>query len=248
METVTPILHIDHLSKCYDKQNWGCQDVTLDCESGKIYAFIGANGAGKTTTLKCCSGIHKPTMGDCIINGHSITKDTINAKMDLAYVADDPVLYESLPAIDFLSFIAGCYKIPSDLFKERVDYYADLFKLKDVLTQPSRTYSHGMKQKLALTAALIHEPKLLLLDEPFVGLDPEASHLVKEEMRKVCERGGCVLYSTHVLDVAEKIADEVIIIKDGKIISTGTMEAVKGNQSLEEVFLELENGEQHDAI
>lgn len=239
MNEACPILEMKELTKIYDGGKVGCADITLDIAPGEIVAFIGANGAGKTTTLKAIAGVHKITSGDAFIMGHSITTETIAAKMEMAYLPDNPTLFEDLTASAYLEFISHVYDVPFAVFKEKTEHYASLFHLSDHLGEVLKTFSHGMKQKVALIGALIHSPRLLLLDEPFVGLDPEATHEVKEELATLCAAGSAVFYSTHVLDVAEKLAHRVAIIRDGRIIKSGTMEEIKGDESLEDAFLEL---------
>ncbi len=233
------MLRIEHLTKKYGETK-AVDDLSLTIQPGEIYGFIGHNGAGKTTTLKSAVGILRFDEGEIWINGHSIKEDPLACKKDLAYIPDNPDLYEFMSGIKFLNFIADIYGVPADVRKERIRKYADLLELTDHLAEPISTYSHGMKQKLALISAWIHAPKLIIMDEPFVGLDPKAAHLMKEMMREHCDQGGAIFFSTHVLEVAEKLCDKVAIIKQGKLIKAGTMEEVKGDDSLEEVFLELE--------
>ena len=233
------MLRIEHLTKKYGETK-AVDDLSLHIQPGEIYGFIGHNGAGKTTTLKSAVGILRFDEGDILINGHSIKEDPLACKKDLAYIPDNPDLYEFMSGIKFLNFIADVFAVPAEVRKERIRKYADLLELTDHLAEPISSYSHGMKQKLALISAWIHAPKLILLDEPFVGLDPKAAHLMKEMMREHCDQGGAIFFSTHVLEVAEKLCDKVAIIKQGKLIKAGTMEEVKGDDSLEEVFLELE--------
>ena len=207
---------------------------------GEIYGFIGHNGAGKTTTLKSVAGILQFDSGTITIAGNSVTADPIRCKRDIAYIPDNPDLYDFMSGIKYLNFVADIFGIPTDVRAERIRKYADVFELTEDLAQPINAYSHGMKQKLAVIAAWLHAPKLIVMDEPFVGLDPKASHLLKEMMREHCDAGGAIFFSTHVLEVAEKLCDKVAIIKEGRLIKAGTMEEVKGDESLEEVFLELE--------
>ncbi|MBE6110656.1 MAG: ABC transporter ATP-binding protein [Erysipelotrichaceae bacterium] len=233
------MLKIEHLTKTYGNTK-AVDDLTLHIQPGEIFGFIGHNGAGKSTTLKSAVGILPFDNGEITINGHSIKTDPVTCKKDLAYIPDNPDLYEFMSGIGYLNFIADIFGISSDDRQERIRRYADTFELTSSLAQPISAYSHGMKQKLALISALIHEPKLIIMDEPFVGLDPKASHLLKQMMREHCDQGGAIFFSTHVLEVAEKLCDKVAIIKQGKLVKVGTMEEVKGDDSLEEVFLELE--------
>ena len=233
------MLKIEHLTKTYGEQK-AVDDLTLHIQPKEIFGFIGHNGAGKSTTLKSAVGILPFDAGTILINGHSITADPVTCKKELAYIPDNPDLYEYMSGIGYLNFIADIFAIPSDVRQQRIRRYAETFELTPALAQPISAYSHGMKQKLALISAWIHDPKLIIMDEPFVGLDPKASHLLKEMMRDHCDNGGAIFFSTHVLEVAEKLCDKVAIIKQGKLIKSGTMEEVKGDDSLEEVFLELE--------
>lgn len=234
------MLKIEHLTKRYGEKT-AVDDLSLHIQPGEIYGFIGHNGAGKTTTLKSAVGILQFEEGDILINGNSIRKDPLRCKRDLAYIPDNPDLYEYMSGIKYLNFIADIFGIPADVRQEKIRKYADQFELTSDLAQPVSAYSHGMKQKLAVISAWMHSPKLIIMDEPFVGLDPKASHLLKEMMREHCDAGGAIFFSTHVLEVAEKLCDKVAIIKQGRLIRTGTMEEVKGDDSLEEVFLELED-------
>lgn len=236
------MLKIEHLTKKFGEQT-AVDDLHLHIAPGEIYGFIGHNGAGKTTTLKSVVGILRFEEGEILIDGRSIKSDPIGCKRQIAYIPDNPDLYDYMTGIRFLNFIADIFGIQSSVRQERISKYADAFNLTENLSQPIASYSHGMKQKLAIISAWIHNPKLIIMDEPFVGLDPKASHLLKEMMREVCDNGGAIFFSTHVLEVAEKLCDKVAIIKDGKLIRSGTMEEVKGDESLEQVFLELE-GEQ----
>ena len=233
------MLKIEHLTKTYGEK-MAVDDLSLHIRPGEIFGFIGHNGAGKSTTLKSAVGILQFDEGTITICGSSILNDPLKCKKDLAYIPDNPDLYDFMSGIKYLNFIADVFGIPSDVRQERIHHYADLFELTDDLAQPISAYSHGMKQKLALISAWIHAPRLIIMDEPFVGLDPTASHLLKEMMREHCDNGGAIFFSTHVLEVAEKLCDKVAIIKQGKLIKVGTMEEVKGDDSLEEVFLELE--------
>ncbi|MBQ3869749.1 MAG: ABC transporter ATP-binding protein [Clostridia bacterium] len=233
------MLRIEHLTKKYGDKA-AVDDLTLHIQPGEIYGFIGHNGAGKTTTLRSVAGIQQFDSGEIYINGRSIKTDPVECKKQLAYIPDNPDLYEFMTGIKYLNFVADIFKVPADVRKKRIDELAEVFGLTNDLGQVISAYSHGMKQKLTLISAWIHEPKLIVMDEPFVGLDPKASHIMKGMMRGVCENGGAIFFSTHVLEVAEKLCDKVAIIKQGKLIRCGTMEEVKGDDSLEEVFLELE--------
>ena len=233
------MLKIDHFTKTYGEKK-AVDDLSLHIRRGEIYGFIGHNGAGKTTTLKSVAGIMQFDSGEILIDGTSIQKDPIGCKKKMAYIPDNPDLYEFMTGMQYLNFVGDIFAIPADRRKQRIEALADTFELTGDLNQPISAYSHGMKQKLAIISAWIHEPKLILMDEPFVGLDPKASHILKEMMREVCNQGGAIFFSTHVLEVAEKLCDKVAIIKGGKLIRSGTMEEVKGDTSLESVFLELE--------
>ena len=233
------MLKIDHFTKTYGEKK-AVDDLTLHIQQGEIYGFIGHNGAGKTTTLKSVAGIMQFDSGEILIDGTSIQKDPIGCKKKMAYIPDNPDLYEFMTGMQYLNFVGDIFAIPADRRKQRIQELADTFELTGDLNQPISAYSHGMKQKLAIISAWIHEPKLILMDEPFVGLDPKASHILKGMMREVCNRGGAIFFSTHVLEVAEKLCDKIAIIKGGKLIRSGTMEEVKGDTSLESVFLELE--------
>ena len=233
------MLNIEHLTKTYGSQK-AVDDLSLHIRPGEIFGFIGHNGAGKSTTLKCAVGILQFDSGKITINGTDLLSDPVKCKRDLAYIPDNPDLYEFMSGIKYLNFIGDIFGISAEARQERIRKYADLFELTDDLAQPISAYSHGMKQKLAVIAAWLHDPKLILMDEPFVGLDPKASHLLKEMMRAHCDAGGAIFFSTHVLEVAEKLCDKVAIIKQGRLIREGTMDEVKGDDSLEEVFLELE--------
>ena len=234
------MLRIEHLTKTYGEKR-AVDDLSLHIFPGEIYGFIGHNGAGKTTTLKCCCGILKQDSGEVYINGVSVRDRPLDCKAMLAYIPDNPDLYEFMSGIQFLNFVADIFGVGTTERSERIQKYAGAFELTDDLVQQISAYSHGMKQKLALISALIHEPKLIIMDEPFVGLDPKASHLLKGIMREHCDKGGAIFFSTHVLEVAERLCDKVAIIKGGRLIKSGTMEDVKGDTSLEDVFLELED-------
>lgn len=233
------MLNITHLTKTYGEKK-AVDDLSLTIAPGEIYGFIGHNGAGKTTTLKSVVGIQQFDAGEITICGISLKKDPLACKKQLAYIPDNPDLYEFMTGIQYLHFIADVFGVSAADRQERIRKYATLFELTDDLAQPIAAYSHGMKQKLAIISAWLHTPKLILMDEPFVGLDPKASHQLKGMMREVCDQGGAIFFSTHVLEVAEKLCDKVAIIKGGKLIRSGTMAEVKGDDSLEEVFLELE--------
>lgn len=236
------MLKIEHLTKSYGDKK-AVDDLSLHIAPGEIYGFIGHNGAGKTTTIKACCGILQADCGEVYIDGISVKENPIAAKAKLAYIPDNPDLYTFMTGIQFLNFIGDVFGVSAEDRQARIRKYADLFLLTSDLAQPISAYSHGMKQKLAVVSALLHEPKLLIMDEPFVGLDPKASHILKELMRERCNAGGAIFFSTHVLEVAEKLCDKVAIIKNGRLIKSGAMEDVKGDASLENVFLELE-GEQ----
>ena len=236
------MLTIQHLTKRYGEKK-AVDDLSLHIAPGEIYGFIGHNGAGKTTTLKSVVGILQFDEGEITIDGHSVKADPLTCKRELAYIPDNPDLYDFMTGIKYLNFVADIFGVGAAERQARIRRYADAFELTDDLAQPIAAYSHGMKQKLAIIAAWLHQPKLIIMDEPFVGLDPKASHLLKGMMREVCDEGGAIFFSTHVLEVAEKLCDKVAIIKGGKLIRSGTMEEVKGDDSLEEVFLELEGEE-----
>ena len=233
------MLNIEHLTKTYGSKK-AVDDLSLRIAPGEIYGFIGHNGAGKTTTIKACCGILRPDSGKIAVDGVSVLDEPMKAKRLLAYIPDNPDLYEFLSGIKYLNFVADVYEVGKAERESRIAKYADQFGLTADLAQPISGYSHGMKQKLAVIAALLHEPKLIIMDEPFVGLDPSAAHLLKTIMREHCDRGGAIFFSTHVLEVAEKLCDKVAIIKQGRLVTCGTMEEVKGDKALEDVFLELE--------
>ena len=234
------MLEIKNFSKEYSKGKKAVDNISLTVNSGEIFGFIGHNGAGKTTTIKSIVGILEFSEGDILIDSKSIKKNAIECKKVMAYIPDN---YEALTGIQYLSFIADIYKISKEQREKLIKYYGDKLELTKYLGDLISSYSHGMKQKLAVISALIHKPKLLILDEPFVGLDPKASHTLKEIMRELCNEGSAIFFSTHVLEVAEKLCDKIAIIKDGKIVAEGTTEQVKGNNSLEEVFMELIDNE-----
>ena len=233
------MLRIEHFTKTYGEKK-AVDDLSLHIAPGEIFGFIGHNGAGKTTTLKACCGILRFDRGEILIDGKSIRTDPIGCKRELAYVPDNPDLYEFLTGIQYLNFVADIYGVSGPDRRERIRYYGELLGMTDDLTLPISDCSHGMKQKVALIGALIHKPKLILMDEPFVGLDPVASHQLKQVMTKHCHEGVAIFFSTHVLEVAEKLCHKVASIKGGRLVTSGTMEQVRGDASLEQVFLELE--------
>ncbi|HCH68368.1 MAG: ABC transporter ATP-binding protein [Clostridiales bacterium] len=234
------MLNIQHLSKAYGEKK-AVDDLSLHIAPGEIYGFIGHNGAGKTTTLKAVAGILNYDEGTILVDGVDNRKNPLDCKRRIAYIPDNPDIYDFMTGIKYLNFVADIFGVGSAERQERIRKYADLFELTGDLGQAVATYSHGMKQKLAIISAFIHEPKLILMDEPFVGLDPKAAHILKGMMRELCDKGGAIFFSTHVLEVAEKLCNKVAIIKDGRLIRQGTMEEVKGDTSLEQVFLELED-------
>ncbi|MBQ6240508.1 MAG: ABC transporter ATP-binding protein [Firmicutes bacterium] len=233
------MLRIEHLTKTYGDKK-AVDDLSLHIAPGEIYGFIGHNGAGKTTTLRSAVGIQRFDSGEIYINGTSILQDPLTCKRQMAYIPDNPDLYEFMTGIQYLNFIADIFGVSAEDRQNRIRDYADRFALTADLAQPIAAYSHGMKQKLAIISAWVHDPRLILMDEPFVGLDPSAAFLLKEMMRELCDKGGAIFFSTHVLEVAEKLCDKIAIIKQGRLIRSGTMEEVKGDESLEDVFLELE--------
>lgn len=233
------MLVINHLTKSYGEVK-AVDDLNLHIQKGEIYGFIGHNGAGKTTTLKSVVGILDFNEGEILVDGKSIKENPLECKKEIAYIPDNPDLYEFMTGIQYLNFIADIFSVDSNTRKQRIEKYAEVFELTNHLAQPITSYSHGMKQKLAIISAWVHNPKLIIMDEPFVGLDPKAAFTLKEMMREVCDNGGAIFFSTHVLEVAEKLCDKVAIIKQGKLIKSGTMDEVKGDKSLENVFLELE--------
>ena len=234
------MLNIAHLTKAYGEKK-AVDDLSLHIAPGEIYGFIGHNGAGKTTTLKSCCGILRFDAGEITVAGKSIRTDPIACKQVMAYIPDNPDLYEFLSGIKYLNFVADIFGVSKQDREAQIEKYADLFELTDDLAEPIAAYSHGMKQKLAIISAWLHAPKLVIMDEPFVGLDPKAAHLLKGYMRDICNRGGAIFFSTHVLEVAEKLCDKVAIIRHGRLVRCGTMAEVKGDESLETVFLELED-------
>lgn len=233
------MLLIDRYTKLYGKKV-AVDNLSLHIKPGEIYGFIGHNGAGKTTTLKACAGILNFEYGNILIDGISIKEKPMECKKKIAYIPDNPDLYGFLTGAAYLNFIADIYKVPLEIRNKRIEDFADKYGIIDDLGMPINSYSHGMRQKIAIISALIHEPKLILMDEPFVGLDPKASHTLKNQMREICDNGGAIFFSTHVLEVAEKLCDKVAVIKDGRLIASGTMAEVKGDLSLEDAFLELE--------
>ena len=235
------MLTITNFSKTYAGGKKAVDNLSLTVNAGEIMGFIGHNGAGKTTTLRAVAGILDFTEGEIVIDGHSVKDEPVAAKQVTAFLPDNPDLYDFMSGIQYLNFIADVFGIPAAERWARIEPYADAFELTGDLGQPISAYSHGMKQKLAIIAAWIHDPKLIIMDEPFVGLDPKAAHLLKGMMRELCDVGGAIFFSTHVLEVAEKLCDKVAIIKGGQLIRSGTMEEVKGDDSLEDVFLELED-------
>ena len=233
------MLKIEHLTKAFGDK-LAVDDLTLHIAPGEIYGFIGHNGAGKTTTLRSVAGIQQFDKGEILIAGHSVRTEPLECKRVLAYIPDNPDLYDFMSGIKYLNLIPDVFGVGADERAERIRRWAGEFELTDDLAQPIAAYSHGMKQKLAIISAWLHEPKLILMDEPFVGLDPKAAHILKGMMREHCAGGGAIFFSTHVLEVAEKLCDKVAIIRRGKLVRSGTMEEVRGDDSLEEVFLELE--------
>lgn len=241
------MLRIEHLTKNYGTQK-AVDDLSLHIKPGSVYGFIGHNGAGKTTTIKSCAGILSFDAGEIYVNGISVREQPLEAKKMLAYIPDNPDIYPFMTGVKYLNFLSDVYHLSTSERNAQIQKYADLFELTKDLGKPVSQYSHGMKQKLALIGGFLHSPKLLLLDEPFVGLDPVAAHTVKLLMKELCESGGAVFFSTHVLEVAEKLCDEIAIIREGKLIVSGPIDEVKGNESLEDVFLELtEKAEEGEA-
>ena len=233
------MLKIDHLTKTYGEKT-AVDDLSLHIQPGELYGFIGHNGAGKTTTLKSVVGILQFDSGEITIDGVSVKADPITCKKNIAYIPDNPDLYDFMTGMQYLNFVCDIFGVAADVRQERIQALAEGFELTADLAQPISSYSHGMKQKLAIISAWVHEPKLVIMDEPFVGLDPKAAHLMKGMMREICDKGGAIFFSTHVLEVAERLCDKVAIIKGGRLVRSGTMEEVKGDTSLESVFLELE--------
>jgi len=241
------MLSISHLTKKYG-ETVAVDDLTLEIANGEIYGFIGHNGAGKTTTIKAVAGILGFDSGEIRIGGLSIKDNPLECKKRMAYIPDNPDLFDYMSGIKYLNFVADVYGVSAEDRQERIRKYADAFELTDNLAQPVNEYSHGMKQKLAIISAWLHKPELIIMDEPFVGLDPKAAHILKQMMRELCDNGGAIFFSTHVLEVAEKLCDKVAIIKSGKLIKSGTMEEVKGDSSLENVFLELEENKEDPEV
>lgn len=237
------MIEIKNYSKIYNGQKRAVDNLSFKVDDGAIFAFIGHNGAGKTTTLKSIVGILDFEEGDILINGKSIQKSPIACKLEMAYVADNPFFYENMKAIDFINFICDMYEVDLETRKENILKYSEIFEMENHLNDEISTFSHGMKQKVALISALAHNPNILIMDEPFVGLDPKAVFEVKKIMKEMAKSGKTILFSTHILEVAEKLCTKVAIIKNGKLISAGSMQEVKGDKSLEKVFLELEDCE-----
>jgi ABC-2 type transport system ATP-binding protein len=237
------MLQIINFSKSYKNGKKAVNNISITVNEGEIFAFIGHNGAGKTTTIKSVVGILEFEEGDILIDGTSIKKEPLKCKSKIAYIPDNPDIYEALTGIQYLNFIADIYEVSKGEREELIKLYSEKFEITNVLGDLISSYSHGMKQKLVLISALIHKPKLLVLDEPFVGLDPKAAHILKEEMKKICKEGAAIFFSTHVLEVAEKLCDKVAIIKEGNIVTQGKMNDVKGNSSLEDIFMELIDNE-----
>lgn len=234
------MIEIKNLTKVYNKEKKAIDNVSFTINDGEIFAFIGHNGAGKTTTIKAIVGILDFEEGDILINGKSIKKEPIECKKQIAYVPDNPDLYENMKAIDYIRFICDMYDVPENKRIEKLDKYATMFELKENLNNEISSFSHGMKQKVALIAALVHDPQILIMDEPFVGLDPKAVYDMKEVMKQMCKEGKTIFFSTHILEVAEKLCSRVAIIKQGKVVKVGNMNEIKGDESLEQVFLELD--------
>ncbi len=233
------MLKISHFSKSYDSKNKAVDNLSLEVNAGDLFAFIGHNGAGKTTTLKAVVGILPFDEGSIEVDGFDISEEPMEVKKRIAYIPDEPKLYETQTGAQYLNFIADIFGVSAAARQEKIEKYAGLLEIRKALNDPINSYSHGMKQKLQIISAFIHEPKLMVMDEPFVGLDPKAAFTFKQLMREFCEQGGAIFFSTHVLEVAEKLCDKVAVIKGGQLIASGTMEEVKGDNSLEEVFLEL---------
>lgn len=241
------MLRIEHLTKTYGGKP-AVRDLSLHIRPGELCAFIGHNGAGKTTTIKCCCGIQQFDAGEIWVDGVSVREDPLECKRRLAYLPDDPELYEYMTGIQYLNFIADIFGVGTEERAQRIRQYGDQFGLTEDLAQSIGAYSHGMKQKLAIISALLHDPRLIVMDEPFVGLDPLAAHQLKTQMRAFCDAGGAIFFSTHVLEVAEKLCDRVAIIREGQLIRAGSMEEVRGDASLEQVFLELEGSGTEDGV
>jgi ABC-2 type transport system ATP-binding protein len=237
------MLKITNMSKSYDGVKKACNDITLNIEKGDIYGFVGHNGAGKTTLLKSIAGIINFDEGDITVDDLSIIKNPLEVKKIISYIPDNPDVYESLTGLEYLEFISDVFKIELDERKKQIDQYSELFQINEVLNNPIQTYSHGMKQKLVIISALIHKPKLFILDEPFVGLDPKASFQLKEIFKDMCSKGTAIFFSTHVLEVVEKLCNKVAIIKDGKIVANGNTKEIILNKSLENIFMEIQSEE-----
>ena len=233
------ILRIQNFSKTYGGNKKAVEDLSLEIEAGDIYGFIGQNGAGKTTTLRAVSGILDFEQGEIYIDGHNVKKEPVVCKSICAYIPDNPDIYDFLTGTQYLNYIADIFRVDQRTRAERIVKYADMFRIRDDLGKLISSYSHGMKQKLVIISALVHSPKLLIFDEPFVGLDPEAAFKLKNVFKEMCEQGSAIFFSTHVLDVAEKLCNKIAIIKGGKIIASGHIEEVRGNSSLETVFMEI---------
>lgn len=240
------MIEIKNVTKIYNGEKKAVDNISFIVNNGEIFAFIGHNGAGKTTTIKSIVGILNFEEGDILINGKSIKKSPIECKKQMAYVPDNPDLYENMKAIDFINFICDMYEISKEVREENINKYAKMFEMQEKLDDYISSFSHGMKQKIALIAALVHNPEVLIMDEPFVGLDPKAVFNIKEVMKEMCRQGKTIFFSTHILEVAEKLCDRVAIIKQGKIVKTGNMKEIKGDESLEQVFLELDEGEKYE--
>ena len=236
------MIEIKNFTKKYGKKV-AVDNLSLKVCDGDIYGFIGHNGAGKTTTIKCIVGISDFDAGEILINGKSIKENPLDCKKQMAYIPDNPDLYDHLKGIDYLNFIADVYAVDKDTREKKIKEFSTMFEIENKLGDVIQSYSHGMKQKLALISALIHDPKILILDEPFVGLDPISSHKLKEVMKDMCEKGTCIFFSTHVLEVAEKLCNKIAVIKDGKLVTDGEMKKVTKDKSLEDVFMELEEHE-----
>lgn len=240
------MIEIKNVTKIYNGDKKAVDDISFTINDGEIFAFIGHNGAGKTTTIKSIVGILDFEEGDILINGKSIKKSPIECKKQMAYVPDNPDLYENMKAIDFINFICDMYEVSKEVREENINRYAKMFEMQEKLNDYISSFSHGMKQKIALIAALVHNPDVLIMDEPFVGLDPKAVFDIKEVMKDMCKQGKTIFFSTHILEVAEKLCDRVAIIKQGKIVKIGSMKEIKGDESIEQVFLELDEGEKYE--